>query len=123
MGLAGGGLGGSGLNGFGESGYKQYESKTNAKDSVESKDTATQRIRHIGTKTFYWKNDEWQDSEFGTLKEDVQKEVIEVQQFSDEYFRLTQVSDGRYSKYLTLTEPVLLRVDGKNYRIVPLKEE
>lgn len=113
--VGGGGLGGSGL--------EQNESKSDAKDSDESKVTATQRIRHIGIKTFYWKNDEWQDSEYGTLKEDAQKDVVEVQQFSDEYFKLTNMNDGRYSKYLTFTEPVLIRVDGRNYRIVPPQEE
>lgn len=113
--VGGGGLGGSGL--------EQNESKSDAKDSDESKVTATQRIRHIGIKTFYWKNDEWQDSEYGTLKEDAQKDVVEVQQLSDEYFKLTNMNDGRYSKYLTFTEPVLIRVDGRNYRIVPPHEE
>ena len=45
----------------GATGIKQNDSKIDANVPDESKGTAAQRIRHIGTKTFYWKNDEWQD--------------------------------------------------------------
>lgn len=117
--MLGGYPGGGGI----ASGVKPNDAKNDATDADESKSSAAQRVRHIGTKTFYWKNNEWQDSEFATLNEDAQMEVIEVQQFSDEYFELTQMNDARYSRYPTLTEPILIRLDGKNYRIVPIREK
>ena len=89
----------------------------------EGKSRVAERVRRIGKKTFYWKNDEWQDSDYGTLKEDAQKNVIEVEQFSDKYFRLAELQNGRYSKYLTVTEPLLIRIDGRNYRIMPPKKK
>jgi Ca-activated chloride channel family protein len=110
--LGGGGLGGA-------RGLGQNDAFGDAGGKDESKRTVAQRVRRIGTKTFYWKNNEWQDSEYGTLKEDAQKKIIEVEQFSDDYFKLSQLGNGRYSKYLTVTEPLLVRIDGKNYRIVP----
>ena len=91
-------------------------------DDGKDKRRVAQRVRRIGSKTFYWKNNEWQDSEYGTLKEEDQKKITEVKQFSDEYFKLTQLNKGRYSKYLTVAEPLLIRIDGTNYRIVPPKK-
>ena len=82
-----------------------------------------QRVRRIGTKTFYWKNNEWQDAEYGTLKEETQKKIIEVELFSDEYFELTRLNKGRYGKYLSVAEPMLIRIDGRNYRIVHPKKK
>lgn len=119
LGRYGGGLGGR----VGGSGLSKNQSARNSADSDEGKSRVSERVRRIGTKTFYWKDDEWQDSEYGTLKDDALKVVVEIEQFSDEYFRLTELSDGRYSKYLTATEPLLIRIDGRNYRIVPLNQE
>ncbi|MEO2013028.1 MAG: VIT domain-containing protein [Fuerstiella sp.] len=92
-------------------------------DQDGQKRQVAQRVRRIGTKTFYWKNNEWQDSEYGTLKKEALKKVIEVEQFSDDYFRLTRLNNGRYGKYFSVAEPMLIRIDGKNYRIVLLKKK
>ncbi|MCP4782058.1 MAG: VWA domain-containing protein [Fuerstiella sp.] len=102
---------------------KKVASDVYGSEMIRNKREVAQRVRRIGTKTFYWKNNEWQDSEYGTLKTEVLKKVIEVEQFSDDYFKLTRLSDGRYSRYLSVAEPMLIRIDGKNYRIALLKKK
>lgn len=82
------------------------------------------RIKRVSTRTFYWKNNEWQDSVLATLdKKPEDKDIIKVVQFSDEYFALTKIDKGRYSKFLTMSEPVLIHINGKTYRIVPPKSD
>ena len=93
-----------------------------SEDPGKEKRQVAQRVRRVGAKTFYWKNSEWQDADYGILQKEVQKNIVEVQQFSDEYFTLTTLDRGRYSKYLTVDEPMLIRIDGTNYRIVPVKK-
>ncbi len=107
-----GGIGGRDRGGIGGGGKGE-----------EAKRQVAQRVRRIDTKTFYWKNNEWQDSEYGTLTEEAQKKLIEVEQFSDEYFELTRLNKGRYGKYLSVAEPMLIRIDGRNYRIVISKKK
>lgn len=125
FGVGGGGVGGVGGGGRGR-GLAQPSPARSDDDAEEgqgnSRQKVAQRVRRIGTKTFYWKNNEWQDSDYGTVKADEQKKITEVKQFSDEYFKLSQLNKGRYSKYLTVTEPLLIRIDGTNYRIVPPKK-
>lgn len=94
-----------------------------AENLVRKKRQVAQRVRRIGAKTFYWKNNEWQDAEYGTLKKEDQKTIIEVKQFSDEYFKLTKLGNGQYGRYLSVAEPMLIRIDSQNYRIVLSKKK
>lgn len=78
------------------------------------------RIKRIGQKTFYWKNNEWQDSVISSLKKKpTEKDIVKVEQFSDEYFAVSKLDDGRWSPYLAVSEPILVRIGDKTYRIVP----
>lgn len=118
----GGGLGGGGLGGGGRGLATPGSAKNDGEEGRKNtRKKVAQRVRRIGTKTFYWKNNEWQDSEYGTVNAEEQTKITEVKQFSDEYFKLSQLNKGRYSKYLALTEPLLIRISGTNYRIVPPK--
>ena len=103
----GGGLGGASL-------YK-------SNGDVEAKtQKATLRIKRIGAKTFYWKENAWQDAEIGTLDSKTEtSDVIKIDQFSDAYFKLSSLDEGRWALYLVNSEPTIVRIKGKTYRIQP----
>jgi Ca-activated chloride channel family protein len=71
-------------------------------------------MQTVGDKTFYWKNNRWRDAD---LTEETEKDPIHVQQFSDAYFALAARDNGRFSKYLALEGPILVRLDDKTYLI------
>ena len=55
------------------------------------------KVRQIGTKTFYFKNGRWVDS---SVKPDEDAKAEKVVQFSDAYFRLARVAEGRIQPVL-----------------------
>ena len=95
-------------------------------DATEKSDdsrTDRSRIKRIGNKTFYWKNNEWQDSALSDEKQEIdEKKVIRVEQFSNEYFELSSLDEGRWSAFLSVTEPLLVQIGERVYRIVPPPE-
>ncbi len=93
-----------------------------AKDDDSGKEG--RRIKRIGSKTFYWKNNEWQDSALSSDKQEIDEEkIITVDQFSTKHFELASLDDGKWSEFLSVAEPLLIQINGKIYRIVPPKEE
>ena len=87
----------------------------------ESRRTARRRpakVRQIGSKTFYWKKERWTDSSV-TQEEDEKATVMT--QLSDEYFRLARTQKAENNQYLSLDEPVTVKLEGKVYRIDPAK--
>lgn len=104
----GGGLGGGGLGGPAE------------QKAANEKASSTRRVRQIGSKTFYWKKNGWEDSELAD--EDKKKlPLVKIEQYTKEYFDLAARDKGKWSKFLSLTEPVEVVLGGKRYRIVPSK--
>ena len=87
-------------------------------DRKEDK-AAADKVRQIGSKTFYWKNERWTDSSV-TQEEDEKATVMT--QLSDEYFRLARTQKAENNQYLSLDEPVTVKLEGKVYRIEPAKE-
>jgi len=77
------------------------------------------KVRQIGSKTFYWKNSRWMDA---SVTPDDEKKAIVVNQFSDEYFRLARTQKAEYNQYLSLTEPITVKLDGTVYKIEPEKQ-
>jgi len=73
-------------------------------------------VRHLGSKTFYYKDRRWIDS---TVTPDEDAKAILIEQFSDEYFRLAGSQSSELNQYLTFDEPVTVRLDGKLYRFMP----
>lgn len=104
------------------SGFGGLPGKHADEESGESR--RRERIRRIGTKTFYWKENAWRDAEFDDQDKAKQKQtaVIEVEQFSKQYFELAAKDKGKWSKYLSLKERVEVVLEGKRYRIVPAKD-
>ncbi len=71
-------------------------------------------VRQIGSKTFYWKNNRWVDA---AVTPDEDKKATVVKQFSDDYFGLARTQKAEFNQYLSLTEPVTVKLDGTVYHI------
>jgi Ca-activated chloride channel family protein len=74
------------------------------------------KVRQIGSKTFYWKNNRWVDSSV-TPAEDAKATTIT--QLSDRYFELARTQKAEYNQYLSQAEPVTVKLDGQVYHIEP----
>ncbi len=82
--------------------------------------TRENKIRHIGTKTFYWKNDRWIDSE---VRPDEEAGATVVPQMSEAYFELARKQSPASNEYFSQAEPVTVKLDGKVYRVDPASPE
>lgn len=77
---------------------------------------AAANVRNLGQKTFYRRNNLWQDS---TVTDEQLKKAKRMKQFSREYFDLAEKHGQRLSKYLAFNEPVVLNFEGEIYQIDP----
>ena len=77
-------------------------------------------VRNVGQKTFFRKEQRWQDS---TVTPEQAKNAVRVAQFSAEYFDLAASHGGTLAKYLVFDEPVLVNLGPKTYQIDPAPEE
>ena len=75
---------------------------------------ASNAVETIGEKTFYWKNNRWQDADVTAQGE---KKLVHIKAFSPEYFALAARNNGRFAKYLALDGPILVTLEGKTYLI------
>jgi Ca-activated chloride channel family protein len=78
------------------------------------------KVRQIGSKTFYWKNNRWIDSE---VQPEEDGKAIVVTQLTDEYFRLARTQKTEYNQYMSQAEPVTVKLEGKVYHVEPAKSE
>jgi Ca-activated chloride channel family protein len=86
---------------------------TLAKDA-EGNAIAVANVRQLGNKTFYRRNGRWVDSE---VKPEDEAKATDIEQFSDDYFRLARAQDAQMNQYLTFEEPVTVNLNGRVYRI------
>jgi len=77
---------------------------------------AGRAMRQVGAKTFFYKDGCWIDAQ---LSENDLKNAVKIEQFSEPYFKLARTLSPDSSGYLAFDEPVLLRLEGKNYWIHP----
>lgn len=77
-------------------------------------ETVVTSVRHVGSKTFYYKDDRWIDS---TVTPEREREARKLTQFSDEFFRVARGQSTTLNQYLTFAEPVTVDLDGTVYRI------
>jgi Ca-activated chloride channel family protein len=84
--------------------------------SADDAEPAVETVRTIGRKTFFRKQDRWQDS---TVTPDQESAAVRIVQFSPEYFELAAAQGGRWSSYFTFSEAVVVNLDGKTYRVDP----
>ena len=75
---------------------------------------ASQNVRHIGDKTFYFKKNVWVDS---TITDELRKtlKTIELTPYSDDYFRIVAENGREFSQYLVFPEGVELNYKGALY--------
>jgi Ca-activated chloride channel family protein len=77
-------------------------------------------VRNIGQKSFFYKEQRWQDS---TVTPEQAKNAVRVAQFSAEYFDLAASHGGTLAKYLAFDEPILVNLGAKTYQIDPAQPE
>jgi len=73
-------------------------------------------VQQVGQKAFFKKQNGWQDS---TVTAEQAKNAISIKQFSKEYFDLAASHGGQMAQYMAFTEPVLVNIGPKTYRIEP----
>jgi Ca-activated chloride channel homolog len=76
-------------------------------------------VRNVGQKTYFRRNNQWQDS---TVTPEQAKNATRVVQFSNEYFDLAAKHGGTLAKYIAFDEPVLVNLEGTTYQIDPAAE-
>jgi Ca-activated chloride channel family protein len=79
-----------------------------------AKDVAN--VQQVGQKAFFKKQGAWQDS---TVTTEQAKNAINIKQFSKEYFDLAESHGGTMAQYMAFSEPVLVNLGAKTYRIEP----
>ncbi len=114
--IAGGGLGG----GFGVPGTGVGSPRPAFQQGQEQLSKQVQRVKQIGTKTFYFKENRYVDSD---ASEEEIKSATKIEQFSDEYFELLDKLDESAKAYFAEEDEVLVVVDGKTYHVVPPKKK
>jgi Ca-activated chloride channel family protein len=118
----GGGSGGAGrmpgMIGGSMSAKKLARSRGTAvlSESAEGELDVLESVRNVGQKTFFLKEQRWQDS---TVTPDQAKKAIRVVQFSPEYFDLAASHGGTLAKYLAFDEPILVNLGDTTYQIDP----
>lgn len=72
-------------------------------------------LRQVGQKSFFRKNNQWQDS---TVSDEQANKATRVRQFSREYFDLA-AKHAALAKYIAFDEPVLVNLGDTTYQIAP----
>jgi len=85
----------------------------------EGNHTVATQVRTVGEKTFFFKEQRWQDS---AVTPEQAKNARRLKQFSDEYFELASAHGGQMAKYLAFEEPLLVNLAGETYQIDPAAE-
>jgi Ca-activated chloride channel family protein len=80
----------------------------------EGHDGVALTVRHVGKKTFFFKDGRWVDS---TVKAEDDAKATVIEQFSDAYFGLARKQSAEVNQYLTFDEPVTVNLDGMVYKI------
>lgn len=123
MRMMGGMQGGAGLAGGNSGASKKLADRYAASagravlaQDAEGEVQVLDTIRNVGQKTFFRKEQQWQDS---TVTPEQAKNAIRVVQFSKEYFDLAASHGGTLAKYIAFDEPVLVNLGPRTYQIDP----
>lgn len=84
---------------------------------ASGKQIRLEKVKLIGSKTFYFKKGKWVDAEY-----DEQMKLTEIEYFSDDFFNLAKKAPSQ-AKYLTFApENIIVTViEGIAYKIIPAK--
>lgn len=125
MGRMAGGMGGGGLGGKPMKKADVDKLSLSRGNAVLSEDAEGElhvldSVRNLGQKTFFRKDQRWQDS---TVTAEQLKNATRVVQFSKEYFDLAASHGGVLAKYLAFEEPVVVNLGSRTYQIDPAPAE
>ncbi|QDT17704.1 VIT domain-containing protein [Alienimonas californiensis] len=129
-GRMGGGMGGLGGGGFGggafgggapapsaQPGQRNGAGSVVAGDEIEGlQEEPRQRVQRVAGETLFFKKGRWEQS---GLTEEQQKDPVEVEQFTDAWFKLAKEAGERFAPLLSQAEPALVRIGGTTYLITP----
>jgi Ca-activated chloride channel family protein len=87
-----------------------------AEEVASEAQAAVEKVRNVGNRTFYWRDDQWVDSQVTRQQE---QEATRIKQFSDAYFELAARHGKKMSQYMVFDEPVLIYLEGRAYLIEP----
>ncbi len=79
---------------------------------TDRESSVVRTVLNVGTKTFFWRNNRWEDS---VLKDEQLKHVQQIKRFSQEYFDLSKRFGKDVAKYLAIEGNVILVFDGVAY--------
>jgi len=114
------GQGLSGMGGMGFSGMAGMMGRQQPTQGAQPAQQLESKVRQIGSKTFYWKNNRWVDA--AVTPEDDAK-GIKVTQLSERYFELARSQKAEYNQYFIQAEPVTVKLDGHVYHVDPAPKE
>ncbi|MCY2968420.1 MAG: VIT domain-containing protein [Planctomycetota bacterium] len=121
-GLGGGGVGGPttspGLDRARKS-LAESRGRGTVVQDAEGQISVARQVQNVGQKTFFFKENRWNDS---TVTPEQAKTAQRVTQFSQEYFDLASANGGQLAKYLAFEEPLLVNLNGTIYQIDPPQE-
>ncbi len=83
--------------------------------ALREKFQAESNLRQVGQKSFFRKNNQWQDS---TVTDEQAKKATRIRQFTREYFDLA-AKHTALAKYIAFDEPVLVNLGETTYQIDP----
>ena len=109
----GGGMGGMGIQ---HSAGGRMMGRMDEREVAQGGQEPERKVRQIGTKTFYWKNNRWVDA---SVKPEDDAKAIKITQFSDRYFELACSQKAEYNQYFSQAEPVTVKLDGQVYQVDP----
>lgn len=95
---------------------KKEKESAEADGITEFEDSLESTVVQVGQKSFFRKKGLWKDS---VVSEEDEKNAIVIVQFSQEYFDLASSHGGKLARYLVFDEAVVMKLEGKTYRIVP----
>jgi Ca-activated chloride channel family protein len=108
-------MGGMGLTGGARGGFVPGSAAVGLAPATEPElSKVAGKVRQIGAKTFYWKNNRWVDSSV-LPGEDAAATV--VTQLTDAYFELARSQKAGDNQYLSQAEPVTVKLNGKVYHV------
>lgn len=114
-----GGVGGFGGMGGGLAAMAGRPGSAPIARDQEGKARVVDTVRNIDGKTFFLKEDRWIDS---SVSPEEEKAATVLEQFSEPYFALARNQRGEQNRYLAFHQTVVVKIDGKVYRIEPPKK-
>jgi len=78
----------------------------------DDKMQVVQNVRQVGNRAFYYRNNQWVDS---NVTEKQEKSAVQIKRFSKEYFDLIDKYGKDVTKYMISDEPVVVELGGQAY--------